>query len=59
MTREECQELAELMAGDELPKEVRVAAVARIIEIAYALGKSQGAAEAAFDVLRDRSSGNN
>lgn len=54
MTREECQELAELVAGDALPAEIRVAAVARILEIAFALGKSQGAAEAAFDILHQR-----
>lgn len=54
MTREECQELAELVAGDTLPAEIRVAAVARLLEIAYALGKSQGASEAAFDILRER-----
>jgi hypothetical protein len=54
VTREACLELAELMAGDDLPAEVRVAAVARVLEIVYQLGKSQGAAEAAFELLHRR-----
>lgn len=54
VTREECLELAELVAGDTLPAEIRVAAVARILEIAYALGKSQGQIEAAFNILHQR-----
>jgi len=58
MTREECQELAELVASDSLPAEIRVAAVARILEIVFMLGKSQGSAETAFDLLR-RSNGEN
>lgn len=54
MTRQECLELAELVACDTLPEEVRVAAVARVLEIAYALGKTQGEAEAAFNILNRR-----
>ena len=48
-----------MVAGDGLPAEVRVAAVARLLEIAYALGKSQGAAETAFELLKRGKNGNN
>lgn len=54
MTREQCRELAELLAGDDLPVEVRVASLARILEIVYALGRAQGATETAFELMHKR-----